>query len=124
MAIWACLHRTGTIEAMVSSEPNWLMLKGGANTRLGSGNSIEKETAFLGAAVEFINANGLAKETVSPPADGDREGFELRRSQLTEEGFNFLSKQFTKWLTGIDRGKNPSDTSSMSRALKKFRSAT
>ena len=98
------------------------MLKGGAASRRGSGASIEEEAAYLGAAIAFINANSLALEPIPLPAKGDWEGFELRRSQLTEEGFQFFSKNRTKWLTGIDRGKDPSDTSSLNRALKKFRS--
>ena len=105
----------------IPRDHDWLLLNGGAKTRLGSGLSIEREAEMLRAVVEFVNQNGLARQTI--PVRDDWEGFELRRSQLTEEGYAFLSKQLTKWLTGIDRGKAPSDTSSMSRALAKFQSA-
>ena len=49
------------------------------------------------------------------------EDIAIRKSDLTEEGFEFYKRVEQKWLGAIDRGKSPSDTSILEKELAMMR---
>lgn len=102
---------------MNSGAHDWLLLRGGGQFRDGSGISIEKERAIFNSVTTFLNENGLVRVPLSFPEGGDWEGFEIRQSHLTDQGWLVMSKALSKWLAGIDRGRDPSNITQLEKAL-------
>ena len=72
---------------------------------------------FLG----FVQSNGLAKREILRDDEPITENLEIRKSDLTDEGFELVKSAYDKWLRGIDNGKEISDVSVLSKALSKIR---
>ena len=49
------------------------------------------------------------------------EGFEIRKSHLTDLGQVVMKNAFRRWLSAIDRGTKPSKSKILSVALEKIR---
>ena len=102
----------------MTTTKDWLLLRGGEQFRDSSGISREKENDIFVALTSFLNENGLARERLPSPNGGDWEGYEIRQSQLTEQGWSAVSKAMPKWLAGIDKGRDPSDVALLRKAIK------
>jgi hypothetical protein len=57
-----------------------------------------------------------------PPSDDS--GMRLRKSDVTEDGFLFLKKEFQSWLRSVDRGGRPDDKALLRKRLARFRAST
>ena len=71
--------------------------------------------------VEFLQAHGLLRRPLLRAGDEVGESFCFRKSDLTEEGFEFIKKYYDKWSNGHDRGKPITDTSNLKRWLIEMR---
>ena len=103
---------------------DWLLIRGGRNFRLGSGFSEEKEDELFQMLCKFINSNGLGHMKMPEQAEQDWEGFEIRKSHLTDLGQAVMKDSFRRWLSAIDRGTKPSKSKILSVALEKLRGSS
>jgi hypothetical protein len=101
-------------------DSNTLLFRAGKNFRLGAGISEASEAALCSALCDFLVSHDLAASRLGAN-DGSWEHFEIRVKDLTPDGVEVLKGGLDNWLRGIDRGKDPSDTGALSRALKKLR---
>lgn len=74
--------------------------------------------------VSFLQANGLlTREVLSEGTEIDGT-FVLRRSDFTEEGFEFYRRVEQRWFGAIDRGVAPTDTRILAKTLTDLRRAS
>ncbi len=78
--------------------------------------------AVFKTLVVFMQANGLVTRELLAQDNEVDETFVVRRSDLTDEGFEFYKQVEQKWLGAIDRGVAPSNTSVLERTLRAIRS--
>ena len=72
---------------------------------------------------DFLQRNRLTERPLAGAlADIDDE-FEIRSSDLTDEGFEFMRTGYQKWLRMLDRGGDPSDTRILDKELAHMRGA-
>ncbi len=71
--------------------------------------------------IDFIQSNGLATRQILCDEDPVTNSLEIRKSDLTDEGFQVVQSAYDKWLRGIDKGKQISDVSALYKALSKIR---
>lgn len=69
----------------------------------------------------FLQENGLVTRELLPQGSGISESFVIRRSDLTDEGFEFYRNVEQKWAGAIDRGASPSSTAILQRTLRNMR---
>ena len=74
------------------------------------------------AIAKFVQDHGLATRCLASNISELDDDFEIKRSDVTDEGFEFLRATYDRWLRRIDRGGSPSDVSTLDRALRKLRS--
>lgn len=96
-----------------------LIFRTGPVFRSGSGYTLEQEAALGTSLCRFLNESGLVHIPLSLRDVGQWDDFELRLSHLTEQGFLVMRCGLDKWLKGLDRGKDVSDTSVMKKCLAK-----
>lgn len=77
--------------------------------------------AVFNTLVRFLQGNGLVTRQLLAEDDEVNSSFVIRRSDFTDEGFQFYRKVEQKWLSAIDRGAIPSDTSVLQKALHQCR---
>jgi len=77
---------------------------------------------MFSALARFLQGHQLVTRELLSVGDEITDSFVIRRSDLTEEGFEFY-KRFVekKWMAAIDRGMTPSDTRILERGLQAFR---
>jgi hypothetical protein len=92
----------------------------GAFFRSAAGISREEEAQLFSVLCQFLNEHGLAASPL-PEKPESWDGFELRYSNLTEDGAVVMSKGLTRWLAAIDRGTPPGCSPILLRELKKVR---
>ncbi|WP_428308510.1 hypothetical protein [Lacipirellula sp.] len=71
--------------------------------------------------VDFLQSNGLATRVILEPGETPSETLKIRRSDLSEAGFQVVLKSYDKWLRGIDKGRAISDTSLLEKALEQLK---
>ncbi len=69
----------------------------------------------------FLQRNGLTTRDLLPDGAEIDGAFVIRRSDLTQEGFQFYRAVEQRWFGAIDKGVAPSDTSILERALRSVR---
>jgi hypothetical protein len=100
---------------------NSLLFQVGPAFRAGSGLSIEQECELFQTLMAFLRQHGLV-DTKRVDALGEiRDGYELRRLDVTEEGWEFFGTGVERWLMAIDRGRPATDTSILTKYLAKLR---
>jgi hypothetical protein len=82
----------------------------------------EQTLLIFTALCNFLEQNDLVNEKLLDEQGQVSDKLEVRRKDFTAEGFEFYRRAEQKWLTAIDRGKPPSDTSILERELRKLRS--
>ena len=98
-----------------------LIFRAGEKFRRGSGYTIEQEAAVCGALCEFLTTNALNTRALPSKDTRDWSSFELRFSDVTEEGLATIKAALDKWMRGIDGGKDPYDTRALTKALDQVR---
>lgn len=99
------------------TKKNYLIMRAGANFRLGSGITVEHEAGMMDALLRFLQDNALLVREIKAPA-GSWEDFELRIADFTSLGQEVIQTGFDRWLRGIDRGKPVNDVSILEKYLK------
>lgn len=69
----------------------------------------------------FLQENGLTTRELHSPGNEISESFVIRRSDLTDEGFDFYRNVEQKWASAIDRGASASSTAILQRTLRNMR---
>jgi hypothetical protein len=70
----------------------------------------------------FLQENHLVTREILPAGAEISESFVLRRSDLTDEGFEFYKNILEKrWMAAIDRGMSPSNKEILERGLRALR---
>lgn len=73
--------------------------------------------------VDFLQRNGLVTRVLLPEDEEISDSFVIRRSDLTDEGYELYRRAEQGWLGAIDRGRKPSNTSILERALRSIRNS-
>jgi hypothetical protein len=90
--------------------------------RKGNEDRRDEITRQFAVFVHFLQTNGLTVRRLLGPGETPNDEFTIRRSDLTEEGFNVVKQGYDKWLTKvIDKGKDPADVTILERALQEVR---
>ena len=69
----------------------------------------------------FLQQNGLVTKELLPEGAEIDETFAIRRSDLTDEGFEFYRSVEQRWFNAIDNGAAPSNTAILERSLNAIR---
>lgn len=75
------------------------------------------------AFADFLQRNGLVTHRLASGISDMNDDFEIKRSDVTDEGFELIRSAYDKWVRRIDRGTPPSNVSTLENALRKLRSA-
>ena len=70
---------------------------------------------------KFLQDHGLVVRTLMHNIDDITDDFTLSSDDLTAEGLALMKAAYHKWLTKIDNGMSPTDTSMLKKALQKIR---
>lgn len=73
------------------------------------------------ALLDFLYKNNLLQKEFDFPKDFIPDDFEMRSSQLTEEGLQLFKNVYQKWLKSIDKGKSETNVSMLEKELQKIR---
>ena len=106
-----------TVEALGKRDP--LIIRAGKSFLLGSGATEEEQARLFATLCRFLNENALSVVRLPEGEAHPWEGFELRKSHLTELGRQVMSEGLHRWLGNLDRGGSALKTAALSRALKK-----
>ena len=71
--------------------------------------------------IGFLQDAGLTTRTFLEPGDDLPSDLKIRRSDLTDEGFEFVKRAQSKWLMSKDRGRPITDVSLLQKELTKLR---
>ena len=71
---------------------------------------------------KFFQDNGLLKKEIVSSLEDIQNEDEIRKSDLTEEGWQLMKTGYPKWQKRVDAGKPASDTSILDKELQKIRS--
>jgi hypothetical protein len=74
-----------------------------------------------GALIPFLHAHHLLKDKAFGVDIKDWRQFELRYSDLTEEGYEVIRLCHDKWLKSLDKGKDVKAIHIWEKGLEKFR---
>lgn len=88
----------------------------------GNPESRERIHARFLAIAEFLRNNNLVSREILPAGKAIDDSFQIRSSDLTEEGLSLIKRAYDRWLGRIDRGQNPADVTWLARELRKLRS--
>ncbi len=75
----------------------------------------------LGTLVRFLQRNQLVTRELLREGEAVGADFVMRRSDLTDEGFEFYRRIEQPWFAAIDRGSAPADASMLEDALRRIR---
>jgi hypothetical protein len=67
--------------------------------------------------VSFLQANGLVTRVLLPDGAEIDGTFVIRRTDLTDEGYEFYRRVEQRWFSAIDKGAPPTDTTILERTL-------
>jgi hypothetical protein len=71
--------------------------------------------------IRFLQDAGLTTRTFLQPEDDLPSDVRIRRSDLTDEGFEFVKRVQNNWLMSKDRGRPLTDISLLEKELKELR---
>jgi hypothetical protein len=71
--------------------------------------------------VGFLQSNDLVTKPLLLDNEEIDEKFVIRRSDLTDEGYEFYRRVEQRWFNAIDSGVAPMNTTILERALKELR---
>ncbi len=75
--------------------------------------------------VGFLQDNGLTVRRLLSEGEGMPDDFQLKKSDLTDDGFLVMQKGYDKWLRKIiNRRKDPGDITILDDALSAIRDLT
>lgn len=74
-------------------------------------------TERLRTFVDFLQSNHLVTRMILDPSETPSDTLKIRRSDLSEAGFQVVQKSYDKWLRGIEKGKAISDISILEKSL-------
>lgn len=78
--------------------------------------------AYFRSLFRFLQDNDLSTRQLLEDSEDITEETELKKSDLTEEGFDLIKRTLDRWTTGIlDKGKSPNDVTYLARQLAKLR---
>ena len=80
----------------------------------------EQVISTFSTYVNFLQDNGLTTRTVLTERAVSQDT-KLRKSDLTEEGLEFVRNVEQRWLKSLDRGTSGDDTTMLERELAKIR---
>ena len=69
--------------------------------------------------VDFLQDNGLASREILVSGQPVTDDLQIKKSDLTENGFAVVKAAYDKWLRGIDKGKAITDVTVLEKALEK-----
>jgi hypothetical protein len=72
--------------------------------------------------IAFLQNHGLASHIILEEGAPITSELEVRVSDLTPEGHQFMKSCYDRWVGAIDRGKSPEDATILTRSLDKLRS--
>ncbi|HYG67038.1 MAG TPA: hypothetical protein VD838_05240, partial [Anaeromyxobacteraceae bacterium] len=82
----------------------------------------EDVVAQFRTLARFLDENGLTVRKLLDPPDRELDDeFAIGSDDLTEEGMELIRGGYQRWLSALDRGKSPADTTILERALAKQR---
>jgi len=67
--------------------------------------------------ITFLQNNGLTTRTILAPGVVPDATTKIMRSDLTDEGFEFVKRAEQKWFSAVDRGASPEDTRILEKQL-------
>jgi hypothetical protein len=73
--------------------------------------------------VDFLQNNGLANREILASSQPVSDALQIKKSDLTDDGFAVVKASYDKWLRGIDKGKEISDVTALEKALEKVKAA-
>jgi hypothetical protein len=74
--------------------------------------------------VAFLQRNRLVTRELLPDGGEVDENFIIRRSDLTDEGWDFYRRVEQRWFNAIDRGVAPSNTNILEKTLREMRAGS
>lgn len=85
-------------------------------------NSLTEIAGYFFALIKFLQNNNLTVRHLASSVEDIGEEFEIRSSDLTEEGLNVIKLGMDKWLKRFnDRPMRESDMVVLEKALQKVR---
>ena len=81
----------------------------------------EQERQRYSVLAHFLEENGLTTHGLTDASGMVPLDFELRRGDLTGEGFALIRAALYKWVAAVDRTKNPNDVKILTKALTRLR---
>ncbi len=81
----------------------------------------KKITVALATYIRFLQDAGLATRTILQSDEHVDENLKVWKSDLTDEGFEFVKRAEQKWFRALDRGKSPTDLSILQKELARLR---
>lgn len=76
---------------------------------------------MLKTLASFLQDNDLVTRELLPDNEEITEDFIIRRSDLTDVGFELYCNAEDRWFDAVDRGVSPSDTRILERSLRLIR---
>ncbi|MEM6776420.1 MAG: hypothetical protein AAF670_02115 [Planctomycetota bacterium] len=73
--------------------------------------------------VDFLQENGLATRQILASNQPVTDELQIKKSDLTDDGFSVVKAAYDKWLRGLDKGKAITDVTVLKKALEKVESA-
>lgn len=89
--------------------------------RRGNEGLEEVYRTIYGTLIRFLQHHQLLTREILPDGAPVSDATAIRRGDLTEEGFQFIQQNYSRWLDRIDMGADPTDTCYLERALTKIR---
>jgi hypothetical protein len=84
----------------------------------------ENTLSLYSTLAYFLQENGLSTHVLLPGKQAPSPGFKIMRSEITDEGFEFLRCALDKWFKGVMAGKwSPTDDSFLKKELERLRRA-
>lgn len=71
--------------------------------------------------LSFLQNNNLLASNTIKSVDDLTDEFTLLSTDLTEDGLSLMKASYHRWLTKVDNGMPPEDTTLLEKALKKIR---
>ena len=81
----------------------------------------ESIVRYFETLVEFLQVNELTTRELLKTGKVPADDFKLMKSDLTDEGFEFVKRSLDKWTAKVERGDPIGDVSILERELAKIR---
>ena len=99
-------------------EEDFVISKLGWHTqRLGNEGRERFFREYFFALTNFLQEKGLLIRKIVTEIEALADDDEIRRSDLTEEGWALMQKGYPKWGKKVDQGMDPSDTTILEHEL-------